>query len=160
MFPALFSEFLHDLYQDGFPSARWCKAGWTGPNTYPMSRRQISKSPGWVCSVESTSTTKSTKWPVRPAKTQIILGIRPVWSVFAVCMKKPWVLSYPLSAQRRLWSDWVDAQADLSLLWVHSHFVGEDCRKLLFNCHQIPTLKVVWVFFSGNFSLTEWCKEK
>ena len=26
--------------------------------------------------------------------------------VFAVCLKKPWVLSYPLSTQRRLWSDW------------------------------------------------------
>ena len=39
---------------------------------------------------------------VRPAKTQISLGIRPVWSVFAVHMKKAWLLSYPLSAQRRL----------------------------------------------------------
>ena len=37
--------------------------------------------------------------------------------VFAVRMKKPWVLSYPLSTQRRLWSDWEDAQADLSLRW-------------------------------------------
>ena len=38
--------------------------------------------------------------------------------VFAVRMKKPWVLSYPLSAQRRLWSDW----ADLSLhpVWSES----------------------------------------
>ena len=36
-----------------------------------------------------------------------------IWSVFAVRMKKAWVLSYTLSAQRRLWSDWVDAQADL-----------------------------------------------
>ena len=44
--------------------------------------------------------------------------------VFAVRMKKAWVLSYPLSAQRRLRSDWADAQADLSLRWVHSHFVG------------------------------------
>ena len=35
--------------------------------------------------------------------------------VFAVRMKKSWVLSYPLSTQRRLWSDWADAQADLSL---------------------------------------------
>ena len=35
--------------------------------------------------------------------------------VFAVRMKKPWVLSYPLSAQLRLWSDWAHAQADLSL---------------------------------------------
>ena len=42
--------------------------------------------------------TKLTKW----VKTQISLGIRPVWSVFAVRMKKAWVLSYPLSAQWRL----------------------------------------------------------
>ena len=40
--------------------------------------------------------------------------------VFAVRMKKAWVLSYPLSAQRRLWSDWADAQADLSLCWAQS----------------------------------------
>ena len=48
-------------------------------------------------------------------------------SVFAVHMKKAWVLSYPLSTRRRLWSDWADAQADLSLRWAHwahSHFVG------------------------------------
>ena len=44
--------------------------------------------------------------------------------VFAVRMKKDCVLSYPLSAQRSLWSDWADAQADLSLRWAHSHFVG------------------------------------
>ena len=44
--------------------------------------------------------------------------------VFAVRMKQAWVLRYPLSAQRRLWSDWADAQADLSLRWAHSHFVG------------------------------------
>ena len=35
--------------------------------------------------------------------------------VFAVRMKKAWVPSYPLSAQRRLCSDWADAQTDLSL---------------------------------------------
>ena len=44
--------------------------------------------------------------------------------VFAVRMKKPWALSYLLSAQRRLWLDRADAQADLSLRWAHSHFVG------------------------------------
>ena len=37
-------------------------------------------------------------------------------------MKKAWVLSYPLSAQRRLWSDWADAQADLSLRCAHMPF--------------------------------------
>ena len=51
--------------------------------------------------------------------------------VFAVRMKKAWVLSYPLSAQRRLWSDWADAQADLSLRWVHPHFVGFVMRRLI-----------------------------
>ena len=45
---------------------------------------------------------KTNKMSVRPAKTQISLGICPVSSVFAVRMKKPWVLSYPMSAQRRL----------------------------------------------------------
>ena len=44
-------------------------------------------------------------------------------------MKKAWVLSYPLSAQRRLWSDWADTQADLSLRWAHSHFVVLSCRR-------------------------------
>ena len=44
----------------------------------------------------------TTKMSMRPAKTRIRLEIRPVWSVFAVRMKKPWDLCYPLSAQRRL----------------------------------------------------------
>ena len=42
--------------------------------------------------------------------------------VFIVRMKKAWVLSYPLSAQRRHWSDWADAQVDLSLCWAHMPF--------------------------------------
>ena len=44
-------------------------------------------------------------------------------SVFAVCIKRPWVLGYSFSAKWRLWSDWVDAQADLSLRFT-GHFVG------------------------------------
>ena len=48
--------------------------------------------------------------------------------VFAVHMNKALVLSYPLSAQRRLWSDWADAKADLSLRLAHSHFVILSCR--------------------------------
>ena len=47
-----------------------------------------------------------------------------LFRVFAVRMKKPWALTYPLSAQQRLWSDWVDAQTDLSLCWANTHFVG------------------------------------
>ena len=96
--------------------------------------------------------TKPTKWHVRAAETQISLGIRIVWSVFAVRMKKAWVLSYPLSAQRRPWSDWVDAQADLSLGWAHSHFVGFVMRRLKFiilcictGQEQWPGNTTVWV---------------
>ena len=48
---------------------------------------------------------KTNKMSVPPAKTQISLGIRPVWSVFAVCMEKPGVLSLLLNTQRRLWSE-------------------------------------------------------
>ena len=58
----------------------------------------------------SSHTTKPTKWPVRLAETQISLGIHTVWSVFAVSMKKFWVLSFQLSAQWRLQSDCADAQ--------------------------------------------------
>ena len=54
--------------------------------------------------------------------------------VFSVRMKKVKVLSYPLSAQRRLWSDWVDAQADLSLRWAHTHFVGFVMSQLYWFC--------------------------
>ena len=89
---------------------------------------------------------KTNKMNVRPAKTQISQGICPVWSVFAVRMKKAWVLSYPLSAQRRLWSDQADAQADLSLRWAHSHFVGFVMSWLILGT----------VEFSLSFSLIIW----
>ena len=51
--------------------------------------------------------------------------------VFAVRMKKAWVLSYPLNAQQRLWSDWADVQTNLSLRWAHMHFVGIVMRRFL-----------------------------
>ena len=52
--------------------------------------------------------------------------------VSAVRMKKGWILSYPLKAQRRLWSDWADAQVDLSLRCAHSHFVDFVMRRLIY----------------------------
>ena len=71
---------------------------------------------------------KTNKIGVRPAKTQISLDIRPVWSVFAVRMKKAWVLSYPLSAQRRLWSE---AGRMPKLIWV---FAGRTVTLLVLSC--------------------------
>ena len=64
---------------------------------------------------------------VRPAKGHPPSLIR----VFSVRMKKAWVLSYPLSAQQRLWSDWADAQTDLSVRWAHNHFTGFVMRWLI-----------------------------
>ena len=63
--------------------------------------------------------------------------------VVAVRMKKSWVLSYPLSTQRRLWSNWADTQADLSPRWVHWTFCW--C------CHAVaqgdkPEKQTWWVF--------------
>ena len=60
---------------------------------------------------------------------------------FAVRMKKAWVLSYPLSTQRRLWSGWADAQADLSLRWAHSHFVGFVMSRL--KCYFCNTINII-----------------
>ena len=48
------------------------------------------------------------EWPVQPAKTHISLGIRPVWSEFAVCLKKVWVLATQ-TVHNKDWSDWTDA---------------------------------------------------
>ena len=60
--------------------------------------------------------TKPTKWHVRPAKTQINLGIRPVWSESS------------LSAWRKRWS--------LATHWVHSKDSAQTGR--------MPRL--IWVF--------------
>ena len=57
--------------------------------------------------------------------------LRSLMRVFAARMKKAWVLSYPLSAQQRLWSNWADAQADLSLHWANIRFVGFITRWLI-----------------------------
>ena len=75
--------------------------------------------------------------------------------VFAVRMKKPWVLSYPLSAQRRLWADWADAQADPSLRWAHSHFVGFAMRRLKWCLNG----KVCIISSLGAKSLCWFCHE-
>ena len=119
---------------------------WTNHNVAAFSQTTYTLSKWW--SVENNPLTyikypPLTIWAVswqnqqndmHPAKTQISLGIHPVWSVFAVRMKKPWILSYPLSAQRRLWSDWADALADLNLRW--AQFFCWFCREVAVSLHQ------------------------
>ena len=66
--------------------------------------------------------TCESSWQVCPAKTQNSLGICPVWSVFTVYSTGSWGPNASSCRQRRLWSDWADAQADLSLPWGHISF--------------------------------------
>ena len=78
---------------------------------------------------------KTTKWHVRPAKTQISLGIRPVWSESS------------LSAWRKLWSLGAHCthseDSDLSLGWAQSHFVGFDMRRLIYRCSGTTTTYIL-----------------
>ena len=67
--------------------------------TFFLPQRRLMNSKIWR---KSHSMTKPTKWPMRPAKTQIRLGIHPLWSVFAVRIKKSWDFSYSMSGQQRL----------------------------------------------------------
>ena len=56
---------------------------------------------------------------MRPAKTQISLGILPDWSESSFSVL--WVAKDPLllHADTKIWADLADARADLSLRWVH-----------------------------------------
>ena len=47
----------------------------------------------YMCAIISSAMTKPTKWPVCPAKTQISLGIRLVWSESSLCAE--WVAKDP-----------------------------------------------------------------
>ena len=72
---------------------------------------------------------KTNKWNVRPAKTWISLGIRPVWSESSLsAWRKLGSLTTHL-AYREDWSDWADAQADLSCRWAH--------MPLCWFCHEV-----------------------
>ena len=74
--------------------------------------------------------TKPTKWRA-PNEDSDQPGHPPsLIRVFTVHKKKASVLSYPLSAQQRLWSDWADAQANLSLRCAHRSFCWFVMRKL------------------------------
>ena len=66
--------------------------------------------------------TKPTKWHVRPAKTQISLGIRPVWSESSLSAWRKIGSLATHWAHSEDWSDWADAQADLSLRWAQRSF--------------------------------------
>ena len=57
------------------------------------------------------------------------------WSTLNIFSWQKWATQWAQSEDsdqtgRILWSDWADAQADRSLRWAHSHFVGFVMRRL------------------------------
>ena len=66
--------------------------------------------------------TKPIKWHVRPGKTQITLGIHPVWSESSLSAWRNIGFLASNWAHSEDWSDLEVAQADLSLSWAHMTF--------------------------------------
>ena len=69
--------------------------------------------------------------------------------VSAVRLKQNWVLSYPLSTQQRLWSDWADAQADLSFRWAQKSFCWF-CHEVAQNASS-SSLHMQHIYISSHF---------
>ena len=65
---------------------------------------------------------KTNKMTCAPVKTQISLGIRPVWSESLLSTWRNIGSLTTYWVQSEHWSDWADAQVDLSLCWVHMSF--------------------------------------
>ena len=77
----------------------------------------------------SRDTTKPTKWlcvqrRLRSAWASASLGICPVWSESSLLAWRKLCSLTTHWVHGEVWSDWADAQADLSLRWAHPHFVG------------------------------------
>ena len=91
---------------------------------------------------------KTNKVAVRPAKTQISLGIRPVWSESLLCAqsvaKDPSFLHVDSEDSDQTGAD---AQADQSLCWAHNHIVGFVMRRL--TCiHQVKKNVISCLLFN------------
>ena len=98
---------------------------------------------------------KINKWSVRPAKTQISLGICPVWSECSLCTK--WVAEDPMFLH-------VDSKASdqTGLIWVFAgctgHFVGFVMRWLIsVGCANSVVLRL---FQLSRQNKTEHCELK
>ena len=101
----------------------------------------------WTESQLSRLMTKPTKWHMRPAKSQISLGTCPVWSESSLSawrklgsLATDWVHS-------KEWSDWADAQAELSLCWDNRSFCWfYHTRPLNFVCKKYKQVMQKFIF--------------
>ena len=76
---------------------------------------------------------KTNKMSVRPAKTQISLGISQVWSETSLsAWRNLGSLTTHWAHSKDTDQTWADAQADLSLRWAHTHFVDFVTSRLIY----------------------------
>ena len=100
---------------------------------------------------------KTNKMSVRPTKTQISLGICPVWSESSLSAWRKLGTLATHWAHSEDWSDWANAQADLSLCWAHTYFC--------WFCHVVAHMQVAayctwlltWQAVSHSFWGYGWC---
>ena len=133
---------------------------------------QLSSNTYFICSIVSLwgkmtmknepSHDKTNKMACAPSEDSDQPGYPPsLIRVFAIRMKKTWVLSYPLSAQRRPRLDWADAQADLILCWAHSHFVGFVMRRLKYLTSSQSSAIIAFIAFNTKWepenTWIDWC---
>ena len=79
---------------------------------------------------------KANYGPVCPAKTQISLGIHPIWSESSLSV---WRRFGPLATHKAYSEDWSD-EADLSLCWVR--------RSYCWFCDVLAQMLSVWMHYS------------
>ena len=88
--------------------------------------------------------TKATKWLVCPAKTQISLGIRPVWSDSSLCAQ--WVAKDP-SFLHAVSEDSDQTRRMPRLIWIFAgrtcHFVGFVQRRLILSLRHFSYMCLV-----------------
>ena len=124
------------------------------------SRTKLRYSNTYWCLVIRATTWQNQQNDVRPAKTQISLGICSVWSVSSLCAQC--VAKDPrfLHADSEDWSDWLDAQADLHLRWAPTHFVGFVMSRLICQQHLLTfksSLRRILLSIEKLFSRLDLC---
>ena len=95
---------------------------------------------------------KTNKVSVRPAKTQISLGIRPVWSESSL---SAWRKFEPLAIH---WAHSQDSDQTerMSLRWAHSHIVGFVMLRLKWIGYNVYAMRQTVCFLANQIVVDEY----
>ena len=103
----------------------------------------------WATTQKFIWSASPTKWPVHPEKTQISLGIRPVWSE---SLLSAWRNLGPLATH---WAQSEDSdQTGQMLIWVFSQCWPESslgAQSFCWFCHEVAHMIWVYTVFRGLF---------